>query len=106
MALTYSSWSPPDMVPEVEAHVRAYLSALADPDDDETTYADEVRIRHQDPAEDEVGIHHDAPTVVGGVVVVGELDAEANAPYLRSDFSPEQDIEANPLTVESIEEQP
>lgn len=107
MALTYSSWSPPDMVPEVEAHVRAYLSALADPDDDETTFVDEVRIRHEDPlVGDEAGIQHDHPTDGEGVLVVGELDAEANAPYLLPGFTPEQDIEANPLTVESIEEQP
>ena len=106
MALTYSSWSPPDMVPEVEAHVRAYLSAVADPNDDETTYADEVRIRHVDPPEDDDGVAHEIPTEGDGVLVVGELDAEANAPYLLPGFTPEQDIAANPLTVESIEEQP
>jgi hypothetical protein len=105
VALTYSSWSPPDMVPEVEAHVRAYLSAVADPDDDETTFADEVRIRHVDPPEGDDALGHENLTK-GGVLVVGELDAEADAPYLRPGFTPEQDIAANPLTVESIEEQP
>jgi len=89
----------------VEAHVRAYLSAVADPNDDETTYFDEVRIRHEDPPVGD-GVAHENPTEGDGVLVVGELDAEADAPYLRPGFTPEQDIEANPLTVESIEEQP
>jgi len=93
VALTYSRWSPPDVVPEVEAHVRAFLSGATDPNDDETIRADEVRIHHENITDE-------------GVLVVGELDAEPDAPYLRPGFTPEQDIEANPLTVESIEEQP
>jgi hypothetical protein len=100
VTLRYSRWLPrdmvPDAVPEVEAHVREHLSAVADPND-EPTRADEVEISHED-AEDERG--------VDGVLVIGELDAEPDAPYLRPGFTPEQDIAANPLTVESIEEQP
>jgi hypothetical protein len=91
VTLTYSRRSPLDAVADVEEHVRAHLSAVASPDDDGTVHAAEVRIRHEDPGDD-------------GVLVVGELDAEANAPYLRPGFTPEQDIAANPLTVESIEE--
>jgi hypothetical protein len=100
VALQYSRWLPrdmvPDAVPEVEAHVREHLAAVADPND-EPTRADEVVISHED-ADDELGND--------GVLVVGELDAEPDAPYLRPGFTPEQDIAANPLTVESIEEQP
>jgi len=77
-------------VPEVEAHVRAHLSAVADANDDPDARADEVRISHEEE----------------GLLVVGELDAEPDAPYLRPGFTPEQDIEANPLTVEPIGERP
>jgi len=107
VTLTYSKWSPPDAVPEVEKHVRAHLSAVAAPDDDEAAHFDEVRIRHEDPPADvdEARIRHDDPDGEG-VLVIGELDAEPVASYLRAGFTPEQDIAANPLTVESIEEQP
>jgi hypothetical protein len=77
-------------VPDVESHVRAHLSAVADPVDNPDARADEVRVTH---ADDE-----------GGVLVTGELDAEADAPYLRADFTPEADIAANPLTVEPLGE--
>jgi hypothetical protein len=90
MTLRYSRWSPPDRVPDVESHVRAHLSAVADPADNPDAHADEVRITQ---ADDE-----------GGVLVTGELDAEADAPYLRADFTPEADIAANPLTVEPIQD--
>ena len=90
MTLRYSRWSPPDRVPDVESHVRAHLSSVADPADDPDARAEEVRITHAD--EDD------------GVLVTGELDAEADAPYLRPDFTPEADIAANPLTVEPIGE--
>lgn len=89
MTLRYSWWSPSDRVPDVESHVRAHLSSVADPGDDPAVHADEVRISRTD--ED------------GGLRLTGELDAEPDAPYLRADFTPEADIAANPLTVESIE---
>ena len=74
------------------AHIRAHLSAVADPDDDPDTYAKDVRIT--------VSPHVDRDP--GMVTVLGELDAEPDAPYLRDGWTPEQDIEANPLSVSSI----
>jgi hypothetical protein len=82
--MRYSRWSPSEVVSDVEAHVRAHLSAVADQDDSPTAFADQVRISRED-ADD-------------GVLVTGELDAEPNAPYLRPGFSPEDDVAANPLT--------
>lgn len=83
MTLLYSRWSPPDRVPDVEAHVRAHLSAVAAADDSPATHADAVRISRADAGD--------------GVLVTGELDAEPDAPYLRPEFTPEADIAANPL---------
>lgn len=88
MTLLYSRWSPPDRVPDVEAHVRAHLSSVAAADDSPATHADAVRIARAD-ADD-------------GVLVTGELDAEPDAPYLRPGFTAEEDVAANPLPVESI----
>ena len=86
MTLRYSRWSPPERVPDVEAHVRAHLSSVADPGDDPVTHADAVRVTTAADG--------------NGLLVTGELDAEAAAPYLRPDFTPEADIAANPLSVE------
>lgn len=72
-----------------EVHVRAHLSSVASADDSETEYADEVSVVHRDQDD--------------GVLVYGVLDREPNAPYLREDFDPEQDVAANPLSVLSIE---
>jgi hypothetical protein len=91
MALRYSRWSPHDRALDVEEHVRAHLSSVADANDNPATYADQVRISREN--EDD------------GVLVIGELDAELDARYLSPDFDPEQDVAANPLTVEPIEEQ-
>jgi hypothetical protein len=88
VTLYYSRVSPHDAVADVAAHVRAHLSAVADGNDSPTSRAGEVRLRHEEHEE--------------GVLVTGELDAEADAPYLRPGFTPAQDIEANPLTVEPI----
>jgi hypothetical protein len=82
--MRYSRWSPHDVVPAVEAHVRAHLSSVADPNDSPTAHADQVRIDHAD--------------VDDGVLVIGDLDAEPDAPYLRAGYTPEDDIAANPLT--------
>ncbi|HEX6354183.1 hypothetical protein [Actinophytocola sp.] len=82
--MRYSRWSPSEVVPAVEAHVRAHLSSVADPNDSPTTHADQVRISYED--------------VNDGVLVIGDLDAEPDAPYLRRGFTPEDDVAANPLT--------
>ena len=66
-----------DAIDGERAHVIAHLSAVASADDDPETNADDVRVwieRHpDDPAQ---------------VRIVGELDAEPVAPYLRPDFDP------------------
>jgi hypothetical protein len=80
-----------DLVDATIAHVRAHLSGVASADDDPDTNADDVRVHTE---------HRD-----GRIFVIGELDAEPDAPYLRPDFDPEQDVQANPLTVRSIIDQ-
>lgn len=77
-----------EMVGQAEEHVRAHLSAVASADDDPETNADDVVVTVQRGE--------------GAVLVVGELDAEPIAPYLRDDFDPEEDVATNPLTVPSI----
>jgi len=89
--IRYSRWSPPERADEVEAHVRAHLSAVADPDDNPDTYADRVKITREDRD--------------GGVYILGELDAEPDAPYLSSGFDPQDEARANPLVVRSIEDE-
>ena len=90
MTLLYSRWSPTDRVADVEAHVRAHLSAVAAADDNPAEHAGAVRITRAEQDD--------------GLLVTGELDAEPDAPYLRPGFTPEADVAANPLTVESVEE--
>lgn len=71
---------PADDYPAIDAeraHVIAHLSAVASEDDDPETSADDVQVW--------VIAHPDEPTLVR---VVGELDAEPNAPYLRPGFDP------------------
>lgn len=87
--LTYSRWAPADAVPDTIDHVRAHLSSVATPDDNPDTYADNVDITLEKDGD--------------GLRITGVLDAEADAPYLRADFTPEADIATNPLTVPSIE---
>lgn len=89
--LTYSRWTPDEAEPDTVAHVRAHLSAVASPDDNPDMYAAEVEISREDKD--------------GGLLVTGSLDRVAVADYLRSDWTPEQDIAANPLTVRSILEE-
>ena len=63
---------------EIE-HVRAHLSACATPDDDPDARAGDVYLT----------AHADGdPNMVG---IVGEIDAEPIAPYLRDDFEPDDD---------------
>lgn len=64
------------------AHVRAYLSAVAAEDDDPSTNADDVAISVID--------HPMYPLMVR---IVGTLDAEPNAPYLRDDYDPYANVD-------------
>lgn len=59
------------------AHVILHLASIADYDDDPSTHAEDVRI--------EVVPH---PEFVGFVRIIGTLDAEPDAPYLRPDYEP------------------
>lgn len=58
-------------------HVRAHLSSIADADDDPETNIDDVTIEY---------VESDA-----GTMVVGSLDMEPDAPYLKPDFDPSTD---------------
>ena len=89
--MRYTHWSPDESVDTVIAHVRAHLSSIASPEDNPDAFADQVAIVLED--------------VDGGVLVHGELDAEPAADYLRDDWTPEQDVAANPLRVLSIEDE-
>lgn len=88
--LTYSRWAPLESVLRTERHVAAHLSSVADPDDSSTAFLAEVHITHTQQD--------------GGVLITGELEREAAAPYLLPGFDPEQDVADNPLTVASIED--
>lgn len=74
--ITYARDLPPDasdeLIASVGAHVRAHLSAVADADDDPETNADDVEVRIERTDEK--------------VRVVGELDAEPDAPYLQPGY--------------------
>lgn len=87
--LTYAHWAPADAIDEVEQHVRAHLSSIASANDDPDVFAGEVRIERTEQGD--------------GVLLTGYLDRSAAAAYLSPDWTPEQDIADNPLTVESIE---
>lgn len=63
------------------AHIRAHLSAVADADDDPDTNADDVTITVTD--------HVDGDPAL--VSIVGELDMEPDAPYLRPGYDPDAD---------------
>ena len=91
--MRYSRVTPFDQVPAVTDHIRAHLSAVATPDDNPTTLAGDVFIDLRD--------QHD-----GQVLVVGELNAPPDAPYLMPGFYPDQEAAANPLTVPSVEDRP
>ncbi len=58
-------------------HVRDYLAAAVDPDDDPIRRAGDVRIQS-------------IPLADGGVRIIGEIDdAEPDAPYLKPGYSPD-----------------
>lgn len=64
------------------AHVMAHLSAVADADDDPDTHAGDVLI--------DVIDHPDDPSMVR---IVGRLDAEPDAPYLKPDYDPWENVD-------------
>lgn len=61
-----------------EAHVRDHVASLAEPDDDPSRLRDRVRVEFR-------------PQPGGGLSVVGLLDAELAAPYLRDDYDPDDE---------------
>lgn len=83
--------SGPDVIRSVEQHIRAHLSAVTTEGDDPDARADEVRIDYE--------VHGDQLRVVGDIL------GEPAAPYLREDWTPEQDIADNPLSVPSIRDE-
>jgi hypothetical protein len=68
-----------------EGHVREHLAAIADTDDDPNTRAVDVRVTRR--REDD-----------GGLTVVGYLDAEPDAPYLRPGYDPQAEPRPDWLT--------
>jgi hypothetical protein len=87
---------PPDTgdatIQAVVDHVRAELSAMADADDDPDTNASDVQIRvHALDAGALDGttgqVYEDAC-----VLVIGELDMEPDAPYLKPGYDPYADV--------------
>lgn len=64
-----------------KVHVRAHLSACVDSDDDPDARGDDVKI--------EMLAHVDGnPNLVS---IIGEIDGEPEAPYLRKDYTPDDD---------------
>lgn len=60
-------------------HIRAHLSACCDPDDDQDALADQVSVTVADHVDGD-------PTMLS---LIGEIDAEPVAPYLRDDYDPD-----------------
>lgn len=81
MSITHVRWVPDGAgsraVERTEAHVRAHLSSVADPQDDPRRYAGQVRVEHE--AGD------------GGRTIRGVLDRDPDAPYLFADFDLDAD---------------
>jgi hypothetical protein len=65
----------------VARHVVAHLAGAVHPHDDPTEFAEDVRVTVHQP-----GTVHDTM-----IAVVGEIDGEPDAPYLRPDYSPDTD---------------
>lgn len=65
-----------DAIEAETLHIRAHLSACVDPDDDEHAHADAVRILVTDHADGDPDL----------VSIIGEVDAEPDAPYLHPDY--------------------
>lgn len=70
-----------DVVDATVVHVRAHLAGAAAADDDPETDAADVRVRTE---------HRD-----GRILVIGELDAEPNAPYLEPGYGPYDTVPAD-----------
>lgn len=68
-------------------HIVAHLSSIAAEDDDPETNADDVRVT--------IGAHVDGDPEM--VSILGTLDAEPNAPYLREDYNPAADDDGTPF---------
>lgn len=81
-----------DLHDQMKEHVRGHLSAVAAPDDNPYTRAGDVKIWQEDDG--------------FNIKICGRLDADADAPYLRADFDPEQEAADNPLTVTSVLDDP
>jgi len=61
----------------VDQHVRDHLAGAADPDDSPDALAGDVVVRHEE-------------LPYGGMRVIGTLDAEPDAPYLKADYDPDE----------------
>jgi hypothetical protein len=72
---------PPEAIAAETEHVREHLAMVADYDDDPTTHAADVVVRVLD--------HIDGDPEL--ISIVGELDAEPDAPYLRPGYDPDAD---------------
>jgi hypothetical protein len=67
-------------IPEIARHIVEHLAGAVSPTDDPTHGRHEVRV--------EVRPHEDG---LGMLTVIGEIDGEPDAPYLKSDFDPAAD---------------
>lgn len=63
-----------DQIDGTLRHVRDHLASIADSDDDPITRSEDVEVRVE--------------RVSGKVKVIGYLDAEPDAPYLKADYNP------------------
>lgn len=73
----------PHVIRAEREHVREHLAMVADYDDDPTTHADSVIV--------EIVPHVDGDPEMYSII--GTLDAEPDAPYLRVGFDPAADTE-------------
>lgn len=73
-----------DQVDGTLKHVRDHLASIADSDDDPTTRSEDVEVRVE--------------RVDGKIRITGYLDAEPDAPYLKDDYDPYEDVESELLT--------
>lgn len=81
--MRYARELPPDASQDVIdatlRHVRDHLAAVADADDDPATRAGDVEVRVEREG--------------GTIRVIGSLDAEPTAPYLRDDYDPYEGVD-------------
>lgn len=67
-----------DQIDGTLKHVRDHLASIADSDDDPTTRSEDVEIRVE--------------RVDGKIRIIGYLDAEPDAPYLKGDYDPYEGV--------------